>query len=93
MSAHRFVGSYAKVYDTPIEIKTFGQLVDVPDEHVHKIAGLLPPQDFDALGFTADDLNPYKPKSAEFEKKRVAAHAAAKAYRERLMNRTEGTEA
>lgn len=84
MSAYRFVGSYAKVYDTPIELKSFGQLVEIPDAHAGSIAGLLPPEEFDKIGFTADDLNPFRAKDAAYEGKRRAAHAAAIAFRESL---------
>ncbi len=84
-TTYRFVGSYARVYDTNIEITKFGQLVSIPDEHAPAIAGLLPPEEFDAIGFTADDLDPYKAKDASFETKVREAHAAAIRHRAVLL--------
>ena len=64
MSQYVYVGaSECVIWDTPFKFSRFGQVAEIPDAVALKAiahrAALLPKADFDALGFTADELKKY----------------------------------
>jgi len=87
MSSYRFVGSYQHIFDTPFELKRFGQLIEMPDDLARKSvsdgAQLIPPADFDAIGFTAEELK-RGVDTPELAAKKRQAWAALQAFRQSL---------
>ena len=69
MTTFVFLGAYSEVLGAGIKLTRFGQRVDLPPEIADetKLAGGLPciPTDqFDAIGFTAEELRKYGPAAA-----------------------------
>lgn len=82
MRAYRFVGTYAAIIDRDLELSTFGQRVELPEDvaTVAMVGGaaLLPEETFDALGFDQDELDalarePWREPTAEFLEKKQKA--------------------
>lgn len=78
MPAYRFVGSFAKIYDTPFELTRYGQLVEIPDHIDHSgLKALITAEEWDSLGHTQEELKIGTAPTPEFEAKRRKAHALA----------------
>jgi len=86
MGVYRFVGSYCEIDNGRIKLDRFGQRVelgdDVADTVIRGGGAILPEEDFERLGFTAEELAAYaypgQQESAPegFKEKRNAAHLA-----------------
>lgn len=96
MVSLRFVGTFYAILGTPYTMKKFGQIVSLPEdlakEKILDGAPLLPPDKFDALGFTEDELRTWwnterqHAAPAPFHEKKAAAFKALAEYRESLKN-------
>ena len=69
MTTFVFLGAYSEVLGAGIKLTRFGQRVDLPPEIADetKVAGglpCIPAEQFDALGFTPDELRKYCPVAA-----------------------------
>lgn len=84
MTSFVFLGAYSEVLGAGIKLTRFGQRVDLPPEFAQQTKhprGLpcIPAEDFDAIGFTAEELRKYGPVQthdgapAEFQEKKRAA--------------------
>jgi hypothetical protein len=86
MGVYRFVGSYCEIDNGRIKMDRFGQRVefsgDVADTVIRGGGAILPEEDFENLGFTADEQAAYaypgQQESApeSFKTKRNEAHLA-----------------
>ena len=69
MTTFVFLGAYSEVLGAGIKLTRFGQRVDQPPEIAGetKLAGglpCIPAEQFDAIGFTAEELRKYGPVAA-----------------------------
>jgi hypothetical protein len=96
MAIYRFVGDQADIYNPLYQFRRFGQKADMDDAcaHLHclKGVGLIPEAEFEAIGFTDDELKLYPSAIShmsapdEFKRKKKTALMALHAFREALRN-------
>jgi hypothetical protein len=87
MPAFRFVGSHAKILDTPYTFSRFGQAVELTEELARQAVlarvRLVPAAVWSGLGITEQDL---QKQDSEIETKKRLAWAAAEDYHASLLD-------
>lgn len=88
------IGGPFQIIDTPHKVEVWGQAVEIPEDLARgaMLSGalLLPKEEFDVLGFTADELAKYTNARVqagapeEFHQKLTAALQAARKYAAQL---------
>lgn len=96
MANYRFVGDQADIYNPLYQFRRFGQKADMDDacarQHCLKGVQLIPEAEFDAIGFTDDELKLYPSGIShmgapdDFKRKKKTALVALHAFRESLRN-------
>jgi hypothetical protein len=96
MAIYRFVGDQADIYNPLYQFRRFGQKADIEDacarQHCLKGVQLIPEAEFEAIGFTEDELKLYPSAishtgaTADFKRKKKTALVALHAFRQALRN-------
>jgi hypothetical protein len=95
MAIYRFVGDSADVYNPSYAFRRFGQKADLDDAQAQQLVAkrrlpLIPEAEFDAIGFTDDELAKYPSAishmnaPAEFQRKKKTALIALEEFRHSL---------
>jgi hypothetical protein len=94
MSIYRFVGDHADVFNPAYQFRSFGQKAEIDDalaqQLVRKRIPLIPEAEFEAIGFTGDELAAHPSAVShmsapdEFKRKKKTALLALDEFRKSL---------
>lgn len=84
MSTYHFVGSYCEIDNGRIKLERFGQRIELPENVAETVirggGAILPEADFNAIGFTEQEISLYAYPGQQatapevFQRKRAEAH-------------------